>query len=151
MTTIPERPNWKMMERQLPMRFALDTMLVPVSALLGTDDGDRLLPLPDRLPFTGLNAVRMTTVNPDVIRRIRLLIGDFEAPYYFTNAQLQEYYDDELKDLHQGAAAACESWASQLSYDEGAFSAGGITVNASSMAADKRQRANELRMKFVSA
>ena len=93
------------------------------------------------------------STNPDfsseLIRRFRLLIGDRQEPYYYSDEELYEFYTMEDRDLQQGAALALESWASEISYDEGGYSAGGVSVNSQAMAADKSRRAGELRMRMV--
>ena len=86
-----------------------------------------------------------------LIRRFRLLIGDRQEPYYYSDEELYEFYVMEMQDLYQGCAAALESWASEISYDEGGYSAGGVSVNSQAMAADKQRRAGELRMRMVRA
>lgn len=123
--------------------------LVPVEdALLRTNLVNDLIPLPYLEP--GLNLVQKPpSIGYDIIRRIRILIGDDDDPYYFTNLDITEFYLMENCDLEQAAAMACETWASRLSYNEGNYSAQGITVNSSATAGDKRQRAAELRMRMT--
>ena len=142
----------KRMERQLLRDFPLGADLVEVNeAMGGTDDGDRLLPLPDRLPNAGANIVLMPAISVGAVRQIRSNIGDNREPYYFTNRELQQFYRTEGQDVTQASALALEVWASQISYDEGGISAGGVTVNGPGMAADKRQKASEFRLQFVRA
>ena len=103
------------------------------------------------LPYLegGMNLIwNIPTIDYSQIEQMRLLIGDRSEPYYYSNSDLTKFYIAEGNDLEQGAALACESWASELAYDEGNYSAGGITVNSAMMAAEKRQRANELRLRF---
>ena len=138
------------LERQLLQELPIGIELVEVNtAMKGTLDGDRLLPLPDRLSYAGANMVQMPAISTTAVRAIRSLIGDNAEPYYFTNRELQQFYQEENQDVKQASALACEVWASQISYDEGGVSAGGVTIQGPSMASDKRQRAAELRMQMV--
>ena len=117
-------------------------------ALVRTKLQHDIIPLPFLEP--GVNVIQEPpTIGYERLRRIRLLIGDDDDPYYFSNLDLTEFYNAENTDIEQAAAAACETWASRLSYNEGNYSAQGITLQSSAMAADKRQRAAELRMRML--
>ena len=117
-------------------------------ALLNTDLENDLIPLPAM--DIGLVLIQKpSTIASDIIRRIRLLIGDDANPFYYSNTDISEFYLEEQGDLEQAAALACETWAGRLSYNEGNYSSGGVTVNSSATAQDKRQRAAELRMRFT--
>ena len=123
--------------------------VVPVDdVLLNTKLENEIVPLPAM--DLGLNLIQQpATIGADIINDIRILIGDDGDPYYWSNIDLTRFYNLEDGDIEQAAATACESWASRLSYNEGNYSSGGITVNSSAIAADKRQRAAELRMRFT--
>ena len=122
--------------------------MVPADAALAkTDLQHDLLPLP--YLAQGMNLVpKIQGLNQEQLRQMRLLIGDRDEPYYYSNRDLLDFYRTEGQDMEQAAALACESWAGELSYDEGNYSAGGISVSAAATASDKRQRANELRLRF---
>ena len=121
---------------------------VPVDdALALTRIQQDILPLP--YLYEGLNLIpKAEGLSEDQLRQLRLLIGDRSEPYYYSNKDLLDFVQQENGDLEQAGAAACESWAGELSYDSGSYSSGGITVNSAGMAADKRSRANELRLRF---
>ena len=150
MTIKMERSEYSLLANQTDRRRSSHYWLVPVDdALALTEIQDDILPLPYLYP--GINFIRIdANISHDVLRKMRLLIGDSTEPQYFNNSQLADFYSLEDNDLDQAAAAALESWAGALAYDEGGYSAQGVTVSGPSMAAEKRQRAAELRLKKTS-
>ena len=88
-------------------------------------------------------------IDPTPLTQIRLLAGDNRPPMYWTDDEVAEFYRMENNDVEQAAALLLESWASRISYEEGAVTSGGLSINGPAMAADKRQRAMELRIRMV--
>lgn len=89
------------------------------------------------------------SIDATPLMQIRLLAGDSRDPKYWTDDEVAEFYRMENNDVEQGAALLLESWASRISYEEGAITSGGLSINGPAMAADKRQRAWELRQRMV--
>ena len=74
---------------------------------------------------------------------MRLLVGDRREPYYYNNDELDIFYDENGGRFVEEAAIEClYSWAGEMAYEEGAFSAQGISVNGPAMAAEKNRRAD---------
>ena len=117
-------------------------------ALIGSDLEDLVEPKPDyRMGWNWLPSTM--GISAEQLRRYRGLIGDGDPPYYFSNAELMRFYALEQRDMEQAAAMALETWAGRVAYGEGAFQAGGVSVNGPAMAAELRQRAAELRIRLL--
>lgn len=150
----PLAPNMEWSRAEAPMPASLQTVkhgiqLATMSdALRNTDLQYHMIPLPSLAPLINL-VWQEPTLSTRELQRIRLLIGDDEHPYYFHNRDLTEFYRQEYGDVYQTAAMALETWAGRIAYDEGAFQAGGVSVNGPAMAQEKRQRAQELRMRLI--
>lgn len=147
-------PNMEWRKAEAAMPASLQTVnngmqiAAMTDALRNTDLQYHMIPLPSLAPL--LNLVwQEPTLGTRELQRIRLLIGDDEQPYYFHNRDLTEFYLQEYGDVYQTAAMALETWAGRIAYDEGAFQAGGVSVNGPAMAQEKRQRAQELRMRLI--
>ena len=67
-----------------------------------------LIPLPFLYPGTNL-VQKPPNIGYERLLRIRLLTGDDDSPYYFSNQDYTEFYNLENGDLEQAAAMACEN------------------------------------------
>ena len=85
------------------------------------------------------------------LTRLRLLSADNYEPYWYSDDELNEFYQMENSQLDQAAALAMESRAAALQAGLGGFSSQGITVNAAAMAAGLLNQADRLRQSYRQA